>query len=58
MVDSNDLIIRSKIKNIVKDMSVAGDVSLRLNERVIEILEKGAERAKANGRRTLQGKDL
>lgn len=53
-----DLIIKSKIKPAVPDMSVASDVASVLNEKVLKILDEAAKRAKANGRRTLQGKDI
>jgi len=53
-----DLIVKSKIKSAVDGLSVAGDVPARLNEVVLEILAKAAERTKANGRRTLQARDL
>jgi histone H3/H4 len=53
-----ELIIKSKIKSAVPEMSVAGDVPDALNKRVLELLEKAVKRAKANGRRTLQAKDL
>lgn len=53
-----DLIIKSKIKAAVPDLSVASDVPDALNRKVIEILEQAANRAKLNGRRTLQAKDL
>ena len=52
------LIIKSKIKSAVPDMSVSGNVAERLNEKVKELLAEAAKRAKANGRRTLQAKDL
>lgn len=53
-----DLIIKSKIKSAVPEMSVAGEVAEELNKRVLEILEQGVKRAKLNGRRTLQARDL
>ncbi len=53
-----DLIIKSKIKDAVKGMNVSGDVPEALNKRVTKLLEEAAERAKANGRRTLQARDL
>jgi histone H3/H4 len=53
-----DLIIKSKIKSAVPDLSVAGEVPDALNKKVKEILDRAAERAKANGRRTLQARDL
>lgn len=53
-----DLIVKSKIKEVVKDLNVASEVAEALNEKVANLLKEGAERAKANGRRTLQARDL
>ena len=53
-----DLIIKSKIKAAVPDLSVAGDVPDALNKKVLEMLEQASNRAKLNGRRTLQARDL
>ncbi|OIO81822.1 DUF1931 domain-containing protein [Candidatus Pacearchaeota archaeon CG1_02_32_132] len=53
-----DLIIKSKIKSAVPDMSVAGDVAEALNKKVLKLLDEAANRAKLNGRRTLQARDL
>jgi histone H3/H4 len=53
-----DLVVKSKVKEAVSDLSVAGDVPEKLNQLVAELLARGAERAKANGRRTLQARDL
>jgi len=57
-MDNVDLIIKSKIKSAVPDMSVAGEVADALNRKVLDILDKAVERAKANGRRTVQARDL
>ncbi|MBU0958108.1 MAG: DUF1931 domain-containing protein [Nanoarchaeota archaeon] len=53
-----DIIIKSKIKEVVKDLNVAGDFPDALDEVVKELVLKAGERAKANGRRTLQAKDI
>lgn len=53
-----DLVKRKKIKEYINDMNISIDVYKRLDELCVEILNKGVERAKANGRRTLQGRDL
>lgn len=58
MSEDIDLIIKSKIKSAVPELSVAGEVPDALNKKVLEILERASERAKANGRRTLQARDL
>jgi histone H3/H4 len=53
-----ELVVKSKIKSAVPELSVSGDVPEALNKKILELLEKAAERAKANGRRTLQARDL
>jgi len=53
-----ELIIKSKIKSAVPDLSVSSDVPDVLNKKVLDILDEAAKRAKLNGRRTLQAKDL
>ena len=53
-----DLIIKSKIKEAVQGLNVAGEVAHALNLKVQKFLDDAVERAKANGRRTLQARDL
>lgn len=53
-----DLIVKSKIKSAVPELSVASDVPSALNKKVHELLQQGVQRAKANGRRTLQARDI
>ena len=53
-----DLIIKSKIKSAVPDLSVAAEVVEALNKKVLELLDNASKRAKLNGRRTLQARDL
>ncbi len=53
-----DLIIKSKIKSAVPDLQVSGEVPEALNKKVLHMLKEASERAKANGRRTLQARDL
>jgi len=59
------LIVKSNIKKTVKDLdkensvsSVAEEVGLALERKVEEILRDAIDRAKANGRKTLQARDL
>ena len=59
------LIIKSNIKKVVKELdkenavsSVAEEVGTSLERKTEEILRDAIERAKANGRRTLQARDL
>jgi histone H3/H4 len=53
-----DLIVKSKIKEVAKDLNIAGDVAEALNKKVEALLVEASERAKANHRRTLQARDL
>jgi len=59
------IIIKSNIRKLVKELdkenavgSVADEVELALERKVEDILRDGIRRAKANGRRTLQARDL
>jgi histone H3/H4 len=53
-----ELIVKSKIKSAVPELNVAEEVAAALNKKVEQILKEASERAKANGRRTLQARDL
>ena len=53
-----DLIIKSKIKSVVPDLNVAEEVAEALNKKVLKLLDDASQRAKLNGRRTLQARDL
>jgi histone H3/H4 len=57
-IKMTNLIVKSKIKEAVKELNVAGEVAEALNKKVEHLLKEAAERAKANGRRTLQARDL
>jgi len=59
------LIVKSNIRKVVKELdkenaisSVADEVGTALERKVEELLRNGIERAKANKRKTLQGRDL
>jgi histone H3/H4 len=59
------LIIKSNIKKAVGELdkensvsSVAEEVGVAMERKVEEILSDAIKRAKANGRRTLQARDL
>lgn len=59
------LIVKSNIRKVVKELdkekavsSVSDEVGFALERKVEEILEQGIKRTKANGRRTLQARDL
>jgi histone H3/H4 len=59
------LIVRSNIRKVVKDLDkensisgVAEEVGMALERKIEEILLDAIKRAKANGRKTLQARDI
>ena len=52
------LVVKSKIKEVVKELNVAGDFAEALEKKVETLIAEATERAKANGRRTVQARDL
>ena len=59
------LIVKSNIRKVVKDLdknneisSVADEVGTALERKVEQLISDGIKRAKANGRKTLQARDL
>ena len=52
------LIVVSNIKKIAKKINVASDVPDSLNKKIEQIIKDAIARAKANNRKTLQGKDI
>jgi histone H3/H4 len=60
MADKEMLLVGTKVKGYIKDQDVmsSSDVLQELNERVHEMLDRAIERAQANGRKTVQGRDV
>ena len=60
MADKEMLLVGTKVKGYIKDQDVmsSSDVLEELNERVYEMLDRAIERAQANGRKTVQGRDV
>lgn len=52
------IVVKSKVKDVVKDVNVSGDFAQALNELLILKVSQAALRAEANGRKTLSAKDL
>lgn len=59
------IIVKSNIKKVVRKLdknnevtSVAEEVETALEKKVEDMIAEGIKRAKANGRRTLQARDL
>lgn len=55
---SDSLVVRSRIKEIAKDMNVASDFSDALSKKVEELIADAIRRAKENKRSTIQPRDL
>ncbi|MBT3690725.1 DUF1931 domain-containing protein [Candidatus Woesearchaeota archaeon] len=52
------LVVKSKIKEHADGLNVAGDFANALDKEVEVMVQKACARAKANGRKTLQARDL
>jgi histone H3/H4 len=52
------LVVKSNVKEHTGDMNVAGDFADELEKKVASLIKDACERAKANNRRTVMGKDL
>ncbi len=52
------LVVKAKIKDAAKGMNVASDFADGLNAEVEEMVKRACERAEANGRKTVQSRDL
>ena len=52
------LVVRSKIKDVVKDCNVAGDFAEALSEKVEQLIKDACKRATENKRSTIQPRDL
>jgi histone H3/H4 len=52
------LIVVSNIKKVAKNINIAGDVPAALNKKIEQIIKEAVARAKANNRKTLQGRDI
>ena len=52
------LIVKSKVKEYADGLNIASDFVESLNSEVLSIVQKACVRAQANGRKTVQAKDL
>ena len=53
-----DLIVKAAVKEYLDDKNVASDFYDALDEEVQDLLDGAARRAEANGRKTVQPRDL
>jgi len=53
-----DLIVKAAVKEALEDKNVASDFYDALDEKVETLLADAARRAEANGRKTVQPRDL
>ena len=52
------VVVKSRIKEMSSDCNVSGDFAESLNKVAVGLVKQAAERAKANGRKTVQAKDV
>jgi len=52
------VVVRSKIKQFAKGCNVSADFANALSDEVKKLIERAAERAKANKRNTIKPRDL
>ena len=54
------LVVKSKVREYTKKkkMNLGGDASEALSREVARLVDRAAERAKANRRSTIQGRDI
>ena len=55
---SDSLVVKAKIKEVVGDFNVAGDLADALSEKVNMVLQDAVQRAEENGRKTVMAKDV
>ncbi|MFP4217534.1 MAG: DUF1931 family protein [Salinarchaeum sp.] len=53
-----DLIVKATVKEALDDKNVASDFYEALDAEVSDLLAEAADRAEANGRKTVQPRDL
>ena len=52
------VIVKSKIKEVANGCNVGSDFAEALNGATVELIKAAAARAEANGRKTVQGRDV
>ncbi len=54
------LVVRSKVREIAKKkkMNLGGDAAEALSKEITRLVDRAAERAKANRRTTIKGRDI
>ena len=57
-MSADSIVIRSKLRDVVKGLNISGDFPTALDEVVKGLINKAVERAKANNRKTVMGKDV
>lgn len=52
------LIVAGNIRKAAKKINISADVPAALNKKIEQIIKEAVQRARANSRKTLQGKDI
>lgn len=52
------IVVKSKVKEVAGNCNVSGDFADALNAEAVKLVKAAAKRAEANGRKTVQAKDV
>jgi len=55
---AESLVVRSRIKDYAKGCNVSSDFADALSSEIADMIKRACGRAKANGRKTVQARDL
>jgi len=55
---TESIIVRSKVKEHVGNLNVSGDFADVLSDKAVALIKEACKRAEANGRKTVQSRDL
>ncbi|MEM0243369.1 MAG: DUF1931 domain-containing protein [Candidatus Aenigmatarchaeota archaeon] len=58
MAEKRSLVVRSAVREVVKDMRISDSFFEALDKEVESLIKKAMQRAKANGRSTLRDSDV
>ncbi len=53
-----EIVVKSKIKEVIKELRISADLAKALNKKVEQLLKEAEERAKSNHRTTVMPQDI
>lgn len=58
MTTTNLIVVKSQVKEVIRSYNISGDFVDVLDKKVKRLIEDAVERAEANGRKTVMGRDI